>query len=223
MDAIGYARISKDEKNSVSIDYQVTDIQRYAEANSFNLVGIEIDCGISGKDIKHRPAFQRVLDLVETKTIDAVIVFKSDRVSRDGLETLQIEALFDKNNVQYLSVSEGKLTSGSPDDEFLAYIRAGLNQRERKLISYRTKRALARKKEKGERISGQAPFGFMFENGKVIPNPSEIRIISRINILKADGFSIRSIQSQLANEGYVNRNNKPLGRNEIWAITKKAA
>jgi len=223
MKAIGYARISKDDKNSVSIDYQVTDIQRYATNNGFELIGIEVDNGISGKDIKHRPAFLRVLDLVETKSVDAVIVFKSDRTSRNGLESLQIEAVFEKNKVQYLSVSEGKLTAGSVDDEFMAFIRAGLAQRERKLIGYRTRRALAQKKEKGERISGRAPFGYMFEGNMVVVNPHEQHIIDRIECLKAAGFSIRAIQRQLEVEGHRNRNNKPIGRNEIWKITQKAA
>ena len=230
MKAIGYARISKDDEKSVSLDYQITDIQRYAKANGFELTGIEVDNGISGKDILHRPGFRRVLDIVESKATDAVIVFKSDRISRNGRESLQIESLFEENKVQYLSVSEGQLcltkdlnSSRYIDDKFMAYIRAGLNERERLVVGLRTRRALAQKKEKGERISRHAQFGYTFEGNRVVEDPHEQRIINRIECLKADGFSIRAIQRQLDVEGHRNRNNKPIGRNEIWTIIKKAA
>lgn len=42
---------------------------------------------------------------------------------------------FYTKGVDYLSVTEGCLASESVDDEFMRFIRAGLNQRERNLIA----------------------------------------------------------------------------------------
>ncbi len=109
MRALGYARISKDEEGSVSLDYQLAEIKKLAKAQGLKLVDIEGDNGISGKSIKNQPAIQRVLQSVEMAVIDAVIVFKSDRVSRDGLETIQIEKLMRARNVAYLAATEGNL------------------------------------------------------------------------------------------------------------------
>ena len=105
----------------------------------------------------------------------------------------------------------------------MAYIRAGLNQRERKLIGYRTRKALAHKKDKGERISRYAPFGYHFENGMVVEDLHEQRIITRIMELRKGGYTIRAIKTKLESESLLNRKKKPIGRNEIWTIVKKAA
>ncbi len=94
MKALGYARISKAEKNSVSIEFQVAEIRKLAASQGYDLLAIQIDDGISGKSIKNRPAVQKVLEAVANRSVDAVIVYRSDRTSRDGLEGLHIEKLF---------------------------------------------------------------------------------------------------------------------------------
>jgi len=50
-------------------------------------------------------------------------LYKSDRISTDGVESLQIEKLLLRRGVQYLSCTEGCLTSESVDDEFMSFIR----------------------------------------------------------------------------------------------------
>ena len=72
MEAIGYARISKSEKNSVSIEFQISEITKLARSNGYNLIDIHIDDGISGKSIKNRPGVQRVLEAVSNRSVDAV-------------------------------------------------------------------------------------------------------------------------------------------------------
>ncbi len=55
----------------------------------------------------------------------------------------------------------------------MSFIRAGLNQRERKLISLRTKAALQRKAEKGERIGGRPRYGYKVVNGEMLKDAQE--------------------------------------------------
>ena len=105
----------------------------------------------------------------------------------------------------------------------MRYIRAGLNQRERKLISYRTKKALAYKKENSDWIPGRPPFGYHFENGKHVEDVHEQIIIARILQLRQAGHTIRAIQAKLEAESLFNRKNNPIGRNEICQVLKKAA
>jgi len=205
--ALGYRRISKEDEGSISLDYQDAEIRKVCKREGLRLVRIETDEGISGKSIKARPAVQRVLQAVDNREVDAVVVFKSDRMSRDGLESLQIEKLFLKRGVQYLSCTEGNLTSDSVDDEFMSYIRAGLNQRERKLVSLRTRQALQRKKEKGERL-GRPPYGYTIEHGQMVLNNIEQQTIKRVKALHARGYSIRKIVTALEEEGVQTSTNK---------------
>jgi len=220
--ALGYIRISKEEEGSVSLEYQRAEIERYADREGYRLVGIEADEGISGKSIEARPAVKRVLGAVADKLVDAVIVFKSDRMSRDGLESLQIEKLFLKRGVAYLSVTEGNLTLGdNADDEFMRFIRAGLNQRERKVIAMRTKTALAHKKTKGEPV-GRAPYGWTYQDGKLVSVPEEQEVISRMVSLKAKGYSTRQIVESLKADGTTTRKGTAFSQTQVMRILKAA-
>lgn len=220
--ALGYIRISKEEEGSISLDYQRAEIEKYCAAHGLDLIGIEADNGISGKSISGRPGVQRVLAAVDAQVVDAVVVFKSDRMSRDGIESLQIEKLFLLRGVQYLSVTEGCLNSESVDDEFMRFIRAGLNQRERKLISLRTRQALNRKRERDERIGGRPRYGWQVINGEMTPEPSEQEAILRMRRLQAKGFTTRMIVRQLVADGIRTRAGGHFTQTQVVRILKAA-
>ena len=218
--ALGYIRNSKDEKNSVSLDYQRREIEKYCLVNDLQLLGIEEDKGISGKSVKTRQGLMRIKEAVKGRTLDAVVVFKSDRLSRNGRDSLDLEELMSEKRVAYLSTTEGRLSSETVDDEFMQYIRAGLNQRERKLISLRTKQALARKKEKGERIGGQPAYGWKVLNKELVPEDKEQNIIKRIVTLRDLGLSFRKIESKLTEEGLMTRKGTTFSFIQIARILK---
>ncbi len=220
--ALGYIRISKDEEGSLSLDYQKAEIEKYCQAQGLLLTGIEEDNGISGKSIKARPAVQRILQAVDTQSVDAVVVYKSDRMSRDGIESLQIEKLFLRKGVDYLSVTEGCLTSESVDDEFMRFIRAGLNQRERKLIALRTRQALQRKREKGERVGGRPRYGWTVVNGELVPEPLEQHAIVRVKSLQAKGYTTREIVNALKQEGIRTRKGTAFSQTQVMRALKAA-
>ena len=220
--ALGYRRISKDEEGSMSLDYQTAEIERICQAQGLLLTGIEEDNGISGKSIKARPGVQRVLRAVDAQAVDVVVVFKSDRMSRDGMESLQIEKLFLRKGVAYLSVTEGCLTSESVDDEFMSFIRAGLNQRERKLIALRTRQALQRKREKGERIGGRPRYGYMVVDGVIVPEPKEQEAIARMRTLQAKGYTTREVVKALKEEGIRTRKGTAFTQTQVVRILRAA-
>ena len=222
--ALAYTRLSKDDPKSVSLDYQRTEIEKYCIREGLQLIGIEEDNGIRGKSIKARPAVTRVLRAVDTQAIDCVIVYKSDRMSRDGIESLQIEKLFLRKGVDYLSVTEGSLTSESVDDEFMRYIRAGLNQRERKLIGFRTRQALQRKKEKGERL-GSIPFGMrLLPDGIHLgADPEEQDTLSLIHTLADRGLSFRGIARELNQRGIKSKHGALWSHVQVMRIIREAA
>ena len=219
--AIGYMRISVEDEKSLSLDYQEAAIREYAERTGLMLLRIEADNGVSGKSVKNRPGVQAVLQVIDRQECDAIIVFKSDRMSRDGIESLQIENLMLRKGVDYLSVTEGNLAADSVDDEFMRFIRAGLNQRERKLVSLRTRVALRRKKERGERL-GRPPYGWKVEHGKLVAVPAEQQAICRMKALRAKGYSSREIVRALAEEGYHTRTGRPFNQTQVVRILKAA-
>jgi site-specific DNA recombinase len=218
MKAVGYCRISKEDEANLSLDYQQHEIKRFCKRERISLVKIEIDNGISGKAIHNRPALKRVLHAIDNHEIDAVIVFKSDRLSRNGHETLQIEKRMRENGVAYLSITEGTLADDNLDSEFRSFIRAGLNQYERKLISLRTKQALKRKRERGERIGGRPRYGWKVVNGKMVKDVQEQQVIVQIKKLRNCDFSVRAIRDTLTDSGVCTRIGTAFSQSQIVRI-----
>ncbi|MGO8877887.1 MAG: recombinase family protein [Desulfomonilaceae bacterium] len=221
--AIGYARKSKEDTDKESpLDYQIAAIKKFAKANGYRLVDIETDNGISAKNLKNRPGAQRVLKLIEDRLIDAVIVYRSDRLCRNTLESLQVKNLFIEKKVAYYSVEQGLLSESNADADFMSTLYSAMDERERKLVSERMKSKLARMKEKGLRIGGQPRYGQKVVNKEIVENTAEKILLKRVLDLRSQGQSIRRIVDIVNSEGFMTRKQTPFGRNQIHRILKTA-
>lgn len=218
MRAIGYVRLSKKNEKSVSVEYQAEAIQRLALSQNYELVSIEVDYGISGKRIENRPAVNRVIQAVADKRVDAILVYNSDRLSRNGIEGLQLRKQFDEAGIAYWSYTEGKLSY-----DLLAFVREGVNREERKKISMRTKQAIEKKRSKGERVGSQLPYGKAVVLGHVVMVPEEQMIIRRINELRNQGMSSYRITDEINSEGFRTRKQTKFHKTQILRIMKQAA
>jgi site-specific DNA recombinase len=121
MKAVGYVRVSTEEqaRGGVSLDMQRAKIRAYAALEDMELVEILADEGISGCSIKIRPGIQQVLQMVREKRIDAVIIYKLDRLARNTVEALEISRLMDRKNIGLHSITE-KLDTRSAMGRFFS-------------------------------------------------------------------------------------------------------
>ena len=225
MKAIGYTRVSTQGQadNGISLEMQETKIRAYCEFNDLDLVEIITDAGLSGKNVTGRPGVQRLLDLIQGKKIDAVVIYKLDRLGRSTSDLLVIAALMKKKNVALHSLTE-KLDSSTALGQFFFTLTGALAEMERGIVSERTKSALGQKRANGKRISGQAEFGYEFDaDGNVVQNAHEQAIIAKIRQLSSQGMSIRNIQAELTREGYLSRQGNALSVATIHGIMRKAA
>jgi DNA invertase Pin-like site-specific DNA recombinase len=224
MKAIGYIRVSTEEQSreGVSLDMQVTKIRAYCDLNDMDLVGIYGDPGISAKSIKTRPGLLTVLHLVKARKIDAVVVFKLDRLARNTIEALEMAQIMDRAGCALHSISE-KLDTQNALGRFFFTLTASLAEMERNVIAERTTAALAHKKANGEKLGGECPYGFTCVDGKLLPDVTEQRTIRRIEELKASGHSSREIAKALTKEGLLTRKGTRWTHTQILRIIKRAA
>ena len=76
-----YARVSTDSQlEGYSIDAQKEFLLSYAKSKDYTEFEYYIDGGYSGKDL-NRPAIQKLIEDCKNHRIDAVFVFKLDRIS----------------------------------------------------------------------------------------------------------------------------------------------
>ncbi len=196
--AIGYIRVSTTEQatEGISLDNQRSKITAYCALNDLELVEIIEDAGKSGKNL-HRDGVQELIGKIKSKSINAVVVYKLDRLSRKVLDTLTLIETFEKCGITFHSLNE-KIDTGTAMGRFFFNITASLAQMERDLISERTKDALQMKIANHER-AGQIPFGYSLadDGNTLLPIPEEQEVIQAIKRLHNQGMSYRAICREL--------------------------
>jgi site-specific DNA recombinase len=178
------------------------------------------DAGLSGCSIKGRPGIQRVLQMVREKKIDAVIVYKLDRLARNTVEALETAQLMDSKGVSLHSITE-HLDTKSALGRFFFCLMASLAEMERNLISERICSAMERKRQLGQATTGNPEYGFRVVDGYVVPDPDEQEILDRILFLHGQRLSIYQIVEILKREGRVNRKGKPMAKTQIATIIRQ--
>ena len=202
---LGYARVSSEAQaeHGVSLDAQETRLRAYCEVHGLELVRIEVDAGLSGKKTANRPALQRALKSLRRGDACGLVAVKLDRLSRSTRDVLDLVERADRERWALHSIDE-RLDTGSPHGRFVLTVLAGLAQMEREQIGARTKAAMAELRRQGRRVSGRAPFGFVFHEGRVITAEAEQDTLRRILELRASGLGARKIAKALNEEGRAN-------------------
>ena len=131
-----YCRVSTDkEEQKMSLENQRSFYQEYAKENNFQLVRIYSDEGISGKQMKNRREFLRMIADGERGEFDLLAVKDVSRFARNTCDFLSgIRALKSKGvDVRFLSSNSSSFT----DSEFILTIYAALAQQESENLSKR--------------------------------------------------------------------------------------
>jgi len=133
-----YTRVSTLEQaqEGYSIGAQEKRLRAYAEARGYEVIKVYSDPAYSGANMD-RPALQKMLEQVEQGVVDAVLVYKLDRLSRSQKDTLyMIEEVFIKHEVAFVSMSESFDTS-TPFGRAMVGILSVFAQLEREQIKER--------------------------------------------------------------------------------------
>jgi DNA invertase Pin-like site-specific DNA recombinase len=146
--AIAYTRVStsRQGKSGLGLEAQLTALARFAEVEGFELVETfkEVETGKGADALDRRPQLAAALKAARRQKVP-IIVAKLDRLSRDvhfisGLMTHKTPFI----------VAE----LGADADPFMLHVYAALAEKERAMISRRTKDALAAKKAQGVKLGG---------------------------------------------------------------------
>src|SRR3974390_2017380 len=140
---IAYIRVSTDKqgKSGLGLEAQREAVARFAASESLEVAGefIEVETGKGADALDRRP--QLAAALRKAKQIKApIVVSKLDRLSRD---VHFISGLMTKR-VPFIVAALGKNVH-----PFMLHIYAALAEKERALISERTRDALAKAKQRG--------------------------------------------------------------------------
>jgi DNA invertase Pin-like site-specific DNA recombinase len=223
MKAIGYVRVSTDRQAElgVSLEAQEAKIRAMATVQGAELLEVIIDGGESAKNL-NRPGLQRLLALVDSGKVEAVIIAKLDRLTRSVKDLCSLLELFEKRSVALISVAES-LDTASAAGRLVITIMAAVSQWEREAIGERTRDALRHKRTSGERV-GNIRFGFRLSpDGKhVEPDPGEQGVLTEIRHLRQGGHTLRGIAAALNRKALRTRRGSAWRLEHVARIIKQA-
>lgn len=149
---------------------------------------------------RKRPGPQRVLSLVATGAVRAVIVAKLDRLTRSVKDLSAVLGLFEKRGVALLAVAES-LDAASAAGRLVITIMGAVSQWQREAIGERTREALRHKRAQGER-AGNVACGMRLAGDGIHPEgrPGEQAVLAEIRRLRGDGDA--GVAAELNRRGY---------------------
>ena len=203
---IGYVRVSTDEQGTAGngLDAQRAAILKFAADTGYELLEIVEEVASGKLGLEDRPVLKDALAR-SLKAKATLVVSKLDRLSRQALFIMTLM----HNKAKFIVTQFGESV-----DEFMLHMYAVLGEKERNMISQRTRDALAQLKAKGVKLGG--------------PKLDQVRELGAAkNASKADEFATRmkpSIQRMLASgmsyrgiASEFNENGTKTARGGLWS------
>lgn len=214
-----YARVSMEtdilhHSISAQINYYSTLIQ-----NNPNWIyaGVYADEGITGRNIKKRSEFKRLLSDCEQGKVDMILVKSVSRFARNTvdllntvrhLKTLGINVYFERENINSIS-SEGEL---------LLTLLASFAQEESISTSENVKWSIRKKFEKGISNNSKAPYGYRWDGKKFRIIEDQAEVVKDIFRRYLNGESAYFIAKTLAGKGIKGQNGGPIEQTSVKLI-----
>jgi site-specific DNA recombinase len=200
--AVGYTRVSTQEqaREGASLQAQRERIEGHCKAQGLDLLGVQTDEGISGRKTVNRPGLEQALTEV-CRIKGTLVVYSLSRLARSTKDALAIADRLQRCGAQLVSLVEHVDTT-SPTGRFFFTVMASLAALESEVNGERVAMAMRHKRTKGEKWCSHAPFGFMFADGTLKPEPSEQALVEAAMRLRKRGVAFREVAAKLNARGF---------------------
>lgn len=169
------------------------------------------DGGFTGGNMD-RPALKRLFADITAGKVDAVVVYKVDRLSRSLLDFAKMMETFDAHHVSFISVTQ-QINTGTSMGRLVLNVLLSFAQFEREIISERTRDKIAATRRKGKWTGGRPLLGFDVDptTKKLMVNEAEAVRVRAIFRLYAEHQALLPVVQELDRRGW---------RNKSWQTRK---
>ncbi len=204
--SIAYIRVSSEEQvDNFSLGTQEKICRQEAERKGLTVIKVFKEEGKSAKNISGRPVLKELMEYCRKnkQNIDALIVYRLDRISRQLQDYLAIRKKLSDYGIMILSASEP--TGNTPTERFIESMLASFAQMDNDVRSERTKNGLRARFLAGL-TSGTPPLGYKNENGYAVKNPQTWDKVKAAWELMATGTKTLKEMAKLMNDRGVRQN-----------------
>lgn len=196
-----YCRLSRDDNkvNYESIETQIEICKSYIEDNRLGILNnVYLDDNISGTTFD-RVGLNKLLQDIELKRIDLIIIKDLSRLGRNNVQTLLFLDFLEERGVELIAIGDNYDTR--KDDDDIIGIKTWYNERYAKDISRKIRSSLKERMRRGEHL-GKAPYGYQKIEGKnkLIVDENVRYVIEKIFKYYLNGLGYRKIAEILEKE-----------------------
>ncbi len=189
-----YVRVSTEEqaKEGISLDAQIDRCRAFCIARGWKVHKIYTDAGYSAGTL-NRPALCSLLEDVQRKEINILLVYKIDRFSRKLKDLISSLEDLKRQGVNFTSVTEQIDTTTAMGEAFFQIIGV-FAQLERGMVKERVEMAFSKKIASGEVLS-RAPLGYVYSNGRLVVEKVTAEKVREIYSMWLAGVNYKEIAS----------------------------
>jgi DNA invertase Pin-like site-specific DNA recombinase len=213
-----YARISSDvEGLGAGVGRQVEDCRKLATSLGWTVSGEYVDNDVSAYSGKRRPDYERMLADLADGTVDAVLVYHIDRLTRRPIELEDFLSAVDRAKVRHVKFVTGDTDVHTGDGLLMARIMGAVAANESASKSRRVRRKMEQVAAEGRPHGGsQRPYGYAADKITVVAE--EAAIIRTLVARFLAGESSRSLASWLEAQELSTVSGKPWRTGTLKAI-----
>ncbi|MHB1554310.1 MAG: recombinase family protein [Acidimicrobiales bacterium] len=195
-----YVRISQDREGAgLGVHRQEADCRALAERKGWEVAEVYVDNDVSAYSGKPRPAWQRLLADVDADTIDAVVCWHVDRLTRSPRELEDVIAHAERHGLDLATVS-GDVDLATPTGRMVARMLGAAARHEAEHKAERQRRERRHSAERG-RVSGGGTRPYGYADDRVTLVEPEAEVIREAALRALAGESLSTICDDLARRG----------------------
>ncbi len=207
-DAIAYYRLSrydgmKHESNSIANQRKL--VRAYLQKHpNIHLVEEAQDDGYTGTNYD-RPGFKRVLEAIQSKRVNCVIVKDLSRLGREYIETGKyLEMIFPSFGVRFIAINDDVDSENSrAGDDIIIPVKNIMNEAYCRELSQKLRKQFRIQRSNGEFLGAFANYGYCKspdDKHKLVVDDYAAEVVRGIFSLKFQGYSQQAIADFLNKE-----------------------
>jgi site-specific DNA recombinase len=209
-----YVRCSTTRQDLSIQQQQLTD---YSKAFGFSITQHIKDFGVSGSTFD-REGLNKIKEGIINKSFDQLIIYSISRLGRSMVETISLLNDLSDNGINVISLKEN-LDLSTPSGKMISQIFSVLSEYELATLKSRICDSLRSRRNHAKKYC-KSIYGFDIENGDIVLNVKEQKVIRKIIKMYKNGSGYTEISNYLNKNNHRIKNGNEFSRAYVNGIIK---